>query len=110
GVTGGDRGLQRVRAEWSQALGPLERSEAASDEQGIPATSILVRQQNRFAMRTHAGVESCRLELHERQEPMHLGFVRLQSGENAAESYGVIAERRPHPVVARRRRVSLVED
>ena len=41
---------------------------------------------------------------------MHLRLVWRQPGQHAAQPLGVFAERRPHPVVTRRRRIALVED
>ena len=51
-VAGGDRRLQRVRAQRAaQSLGALERREAAPDEQLIPARAVLIEQQDRLARR-----------------------------------------------------------
>src|SRR6266516_1739541 len=40
-VTGGDRGLQRIRAERApEGLGPLQRGQTAADEQLVPSATI----------------------------------------------------------------------
>src|SRR5437667_4019111 len=45
-VTGGDRGLQRVRPlRAAERLGPLERHETTTDEDVIPARPVLIEQQ-----------------------------------------------------------------
>jgi len=49
------------------------------------------------------------LDLHERDEAVDLGLLRHERGEDAAEAERLVAEPRPHPVVARGRRVALVE-
>ena len=51
-----------------------------------------------------------RLDLHQRDEPVHLRLRGHQPGEHAAQAQRLLAQRGPHPVVARRRRVALVED
>ena len=51
-----------------------------------------------------------RLDLHQRDEAVHLRLLRRELGQDAAEAQRVLAERRPHPVVAGGRRVALVED
>ena len=51
-----------------------------------------------------------RLDLHQRDEPVDLGLLRDELGEDAAEAERVLAEGGPHPVVAGGRRVALVED
>src|SRR2546422_11695283 len=42
-VTGGNRGLKRVRAEGAaELLGAFERGETAADEELVPATAVLI--------------------------------------------------------------------
>src|SRR4029453_15216580 len=44
-VTGGDRRLERVRAERAaEPLGTLERRETTTDEEGIPAGAVLIEE------------------------------------------------------------------
>ena len=50
------------------------------------------------------------LDLHQRDEAVDLGLPRRQLGQDAAEAQRVLAQRRPHPVVAGGGRVALVED
>jgi hypothetical protein len=46
-VTGGDRGLQRVRTERSaELLGPFECRQATTVEELIPARAVLIEQQD----------------------------------------------------------------
>ena len=110
-VAGGDRGLQRVRPERAaERLGALERREAAADEQLVPARAVLIEQQDRLARRPDPRAQPRRLDLHQRDQAVHLGLVGHQLGQDAAEPQRVLAQRRPHPVVAGGRRVALVED
>ncbi len=51
-----------------------------------------------------------RLDLHQRDEAVHLRLRRGELGQDAAEAQRVLAQRGPHPVVAGGRRVALVED
>ena len=50
------------------------------------------------------------LDLHQGHEAVDLGFIGHQPGQDPAEAKGVLAQGRPDPVVAGRRRVALVED
>ena len=110
-VAGGDRGLERVRAEApGEGLGAVEGREAAPDQQAVPAAAVLVEQQDRLARGAHPGAQARRLDLHQRDQAVHLGLARGQPGEDAPEAQGVLAEGRAQQVVARRRRVPLVED
>ena len=110
-VAGGDRGLQRVRAERAaELLGALERGETATDEELIPARAVLIEEQDRLSRRADARPRARRLDLHQRDEAVDLGLLRDELGQDAPEPQRVLAERGPHPVVAGRRRVALVED
>src|SRR5206468_12758436 len=93
-----------------ERLGSLERGESAPDEQLVPATAVLIEQQDWFAGGTDPRAQSRCLDLHQRDEAVHLCFVRHQLRENAAEAERVLAEPRPYPIVARGRGVALIED
>ena len=110
-MTGGDRGLQRVRPESTAGLlGPLERRETAADEDVIPARSVLVEQEDRLSRRADARPGAGRLDLHQGDEAVDLRLVRNEAGQDAAQPERVLAKRGSHPVVAGGRRVALVED
>src|SRR6266853_471311 len=110
-VTGGDRALQRIGAEGSaQRLGALERGETAAHEQVIPARAVLVEKQDRLARRADSRGRARGLDLHESDEAVDLRLFWRELGEDAAEAQRLLAERRPHPVFARGRRVAFVED
>ena len=51
-----------------------------------------------------------RLELHQRDEAVHLRLVGHQPGEDPSQPQRLLAQLRAHPVVAARGRVALVED
>ena len=110
-VTGRDRALERVRAVGApERLGPRQRRQPAPDEQRIPARAVLVEQQDRLSRRPRARARARRLDLHQRDEAVHLRLVRSQLGQDPPQTQRVLAQRRPHPVVSRRRRIALVED
>src|SRR2546422_10470772 len=109
-MTGGDSPLQRVGTQGAgELLGALERREAATHEELVPARPILVEQQNRLTRRTDPCLEPRRLNLHERDEAVDLRVLWRQLGQDAAEPERILAQRGAHPVVAGGRRVALVE-
>ena len=56
------------------------------------------------------GARARGLDLHQRHEAVHLRLVGREPREDAAEPKRLLEQRGPHPVVARRRGVALVED
>jgi hypothetical protein len=106
-----DRCLQRVEARGpSERFGAGERRETAADEQTVPSRAVLVHQQHGLAVEPEARVRARCLDLHERDQAVHLRLARHQLREDAAEAKRVGAELGPLPRVARGRRVPLVED
>src|SRR5216117_2691730 len=76
----------------------------------IPAATVLVEQQDGLATWTHARAQARGLDLHQRDETMHLGHVLRELGQNAPKTQRILAQRWPHPVLSRRCRVAFVED
>ena len=72
--------------------------------------AVLLQQQHRLAVGSSPRGEARGLDLHERHEAVHFRLGGRQLGENAAEAQRLLAELRAHPVIARRRRVPLVEN
>ncbi len=110
GVAGGDLRLQRIGPRRPQCLGRGKRREPATDGGLVPASAILVGKQDRLAVPPRAGAQPRGLDLHQRDETVHLRLGRCQTGEDAAEAQRFLAQLRPHPVVAGRRRIAFVED
>ena len=76
-MTGRDRGLKSVGTERAaQSLRAIERSEAATDKQMVPARTILVEQEDRLAIWSDPGGGARGLNLKERNKAMHLGLAR----------------------------------
>jgi hypothetical protein len=50
------------------------------------------------------------LNLHQGDEPVHFGFPAEKLRDNASEPQGVLAERRPHPILAARGGITFVEN
>ena len=63
-----------------------------------------------LARRPDPSAGSGRLDLHQRDEAVHLRLLRRQPAEDTAEPKRLVAERGPHPVVARGGGVAFVED
>ena len=94
----------------AQPLRAIERREPALNQQPVPSPPILIEQQHRLALRPDARRGARRLDLHQRHQAVHFRFHRRQSRQHASEPLRVLAERRPHPVVAGGGGVALVEN
>ena len=108
-MAGRDLGLDRVRAA-AEVLGPTQRIEPAADQQPVPESAVLVGQQHRLPVRVDPGRDAGGLELHQREQPVHLGLAIQQPGQQATEPESVHTQRRTEPVVPPAGRVPLVED
>jgi hypothetical protein len=108
-MAGNDRSLQGVGAASAEREREGKSGEAASNEELIPPPSILIQEQDRVACLAHARRRPRSLNLHQGDEAVHLGLARREPRENAAETERLVAQGRAHPVVARGRRVPLVE-
>ena len=110
-MTRRNRGLQCVRATLAaELLAALQRCETTMDEELIPAPAVLIEQQDWFSRRADSRVRARCLDLHQRNEAVHLRLLRHELGQDAAETERIFAELRSHPVVTGSRRVALVED
>ena len=111
-VAGGDRGLQRVRARARRRAPRRARarrgrggSAAGPSARGPGRAAAPARPSGRRARATRDAWISISAT-----RPCTSGSSRRQLGEDAAEAQRVLAQRRPHPVVAGGGRVALVED
>src|SRR5277367_5456497 len=104
--------LQHIRPPRgsTQLRSPLQRPQPATNQQLIPIRTILLQQQNRRARFVHARSETRSLYLHQRHQPMHFRLLRRQLRQNPPQSQRIFAQRRPQPVVTRRRRVALIKN
>src|SRR5438067_767594 len=110
-VTGGDRGLERVRTKrTTESRCALKCRETATDQELVPPRAVLIEQQDRLSRGPDPGAQARRLELHQRDEAVDLGLLRNELSQDAAETQRLLAERRSNPVVTGGRRVALVED
>src|SRR5258707_14944333 len=75
-----------------------------------PPRSTLFPYTTLFRSRTHARPRARRLDLHERDQAVNLRLLRSELRQDAPETQRVLAECRPHPVVAGGRRVTFVKD
>src|SRR5213594_1159401 len=110
-VTGGDRGLERVRAKRAaELLGAFERGETAVDEELIPATAVLIEEQNGLPRRADSCPQTRRLDLHQRNEAPDLRLLREEPGQDTPETERLFAELRACPRVTAGRCIAFVED
>jgi hypothetical protein len=92
---GGERRLQRVRAALAaEGAAARERDEAARISSGSQRERSCSSSSTGRPCGVDAGMRARRLQLHQRDEAMHLAFPRHQAGEDAAEAKGLVAERR----------------
>jgi hypothetical protein len=109
-MTRRDRRLQRVRpAGVTQRLGALERGQTAMDEQLIPPRAILLEQQHRLPFGGDPRRGARRLDLHQRDQAVHLRLLRHQLGEDAPEAERVLAQGGTKPFVSGSCGISLIE-
>jgi hypothetical protein len=90
--------------------GSPQAIKAPLHEQAIPARAVLVGEQHGLAPGTDPRAQPRSLKLHQGQQAVDLRLAVHQRGEDASEAQGVLAQRRPNPVLAGGRRVALVED
>ena len=93
-----------------EGFDPLQRREAAPQEQLVPASPVLIEQQHRLAVGAGPGPQAGGLDLHQRHQAVHLRLGGDQFRQDAAEAERVFAQCRTHPVVAGGGGVALVED
>ena len=111
GVAGGDGRLEGVgAARVAERVGPGQRVQAPVDVEAVPGAAVLVQQEDGRARRPGPGAQARRLDLHQRHQPVDLGLVRREGGQDAAEPQRLGAELGAEPVLAGGGRVALVED
>src|SRR5690606_28861945 len=103
----GDGGLQHVVAATAVPsrgcrVRAGERLYASRDLATIPPGAVLVRQQDRAAIRRDASAKPRGLELHQRHETVRLGLVRYEPGQDTTQSQRFECEVLSDPAVARR--------
>ena len=76
----------------------------------VPQRAVLIAEHDERTVRPGPGPTTRRHEQHQGQEAHDLGFVGHQVAQHAAETHGLVAEVVACELVARRRRVALVED
>ena len=110
-MTRGNGCLDHIRAAGAaQRRGAVERGQAAANQELIPQRAVLVEQQNRFACGPDARARTRGLDLHQGDEAVHFRLARGEPGEDSTQTYGVVAEAWPHPIVTGRRGIAFVEN
>ncbi len=109
-VTGGDRRLQEVRStRLTERLAARQRQQSAMNEQPVPDCAVLLHEQHRLAVRPGARADAGRLDFHQRHESVNFRLARREPGEDAPDAQRLLAQPRPHPVLARGGGIALVE-
>src|SRR5438034_50272 len=80
------------------------------DEKWVPAGTVLIEQENDLPRRTDSRARAGCLDLHQGDEAVDLRLLWREPGQDSAETERVVTQPRTHPVIARGRRVALVED
>ena len=110
-MAGGDLGLDGIPADGcAEVLGAAQGGEAATDQELVPAGAVLIVEQDGRAARIGPRSQSGRLEFQQRLEPVHLGVVGDEAGQQAGEPDALMAQIRPRPGVALGGGIPLVED
>ena len=89
---------------------PLDERGALLDPGAVPATPILVVEEDELAVGADAGLAARIVQEHQGQQAERLGLVRHQPDQDAAEPDRLRAQLAPDERLARRRVVALVED
>ena len=72
----------------------LERRQPAAHEEPVPARAVLVEEQHRLARGPDPRTGARRLQLHQRDEPVHLRLAREQLGQDAPQAQRLLASAR----------------
>src|SRR5262249_55842077 len=81
-----------------------------ADEQIIPASAVLIEEQDRLSHRAYPRLGTRCLNLHQSNQTVHLRLIRRKLSQNAAEAQRALAELRTHPVITSGRGVALIKD
>src|SRR5580700_6262542 len=87
-----------------------ERLHPAPDLELVPKRSVLIQHEDRLAGCVSARRDARSVQLHQGHEPVSFGLVRRYGSEHAAKAKRLIAELGTLPLLARRRRIALVEN
>ena len=93
-----------------ERVGAGQSGLAPADVEPVPCAPVLVQAAARAARRTDARPQPRRLELHQRDQPVHLRLVGHERSEHASEAQRLGAELGSHPVLPVGGRIALVED
>src|SRR5680860_1016968 len=100
-MTLGDTGLDAVRTETtSDPSGPDQGRTPTPDCRPVPPPTVLLLQQHRFAVVTHARREPGGGELEEREQSVRLRLVRHQPRQHPGQPDRLTSQVRPDPIGA----------
>ena len=105
----GDRRLQRVGAEAARRQRPIDQAEALGDRRAVPERAVLVGEEHELARWRGASRTPRFVKEHQGQETEALGLGE-ELDEQPAEPDRLAGKVAPGELLARRRRIALVED
>src|SRR5207302_11517347 len=91
-------------------FGTIEGRESTMNQQLVPPTAVLIEEQDRLTGWPNSRFRARRLDFHECNETVHLGFSRSKFRQHPTEPNRFLAKRRTHPVSAGGCRITFVED
>src|SRR5215218_5099979 len=93
-------GLERVgTAGATERLRACQGRETSPNEDMVPASSVLLEQQDRLSRRTDPRPQPRCLNLHQRHQAVNLRLLRGELGQDPTETECILAERGADPVV-----------
>ncbi len=99
-----------ARARIHECLGPHERGQSTTDQQLIPAGTVLLHEEYRLSSRADSRARARCLDFHQRSETVNFGFGRHELGQDARQTQRLVAQCGPHPILAGGRGIAFVED
>jgi hypothetical protein len=70
----------------AELLGTLQHRETTTDEELIPARAVLIEEQDGLPGRADPGARAGRLDLHQRDEAVHLRLPRSELGQDTTQT------------------------
>jgi hypothetical protein len=109
-MAGSNRSLKSVRTErLAEFLEALESCQPTLDEQAIPASPVLIEEQDGLSRLANPRLETRSLNLHQRNQAVDLRFIWKELSQDAAESERILAQRQTHPIVSGGGGVAFIE-
>jgi hypothetical protein len=80
------------------------------NQQLVPFAAVLIKEQNWLSGWANSRFSTRRLDLHESDQAVYLGFARSKFRQNASEANRFFAQRWSNPAVARSSGITFIEN